>query len=334
MRADLYQRCRLRKISPGPAGRSVKKIVFTIIFLTLVLSSVFFWWYYQVFINPQPQKHFVSFVITANEPAGTVVSRLASVKLIRSSLAVKIYLRLNNLSGKLKPGGYLLSASDTPKELIDEIVKGPKDVWVTLPEGWRREQIADQLDSSLTGPTKEFNSQEFLTLTSALEGRLFPDKYLIPDAISASDAVSLLTRTFTSKTGLGLSPADRETLILASLVEREAKTPSERNQIAAILKKRLSAGWPLQVDATVQFASDKSNWWHNPIDPKFPSAYNTYLHPGLPPGPICNPGLDSVIAVQNASDTPYWYYMTGTDGVTHYAETLMAHNENIDKYLK
>ena len=135
---------------------------------------------------------------------------------------------------------------------------------------------------------------------------------------------------------------DQDTLNLASLVEREAKTDPDRAIIAGILWKRLRAGWPLQIDATVQFASANKNcpgnpncdWWVPPYDTKLPSVYNTYIRAGLPPGPICSPGLAAITAAKNPQTSSYWYYITGSDGITYYARDLREHQSNIDKHLK
>jgi len=132
-------------------------------------------------------------------------------------------------------------------------------------------------------------------------------------------------------------------LIIASLIEREVKTPADRAIVGGIISKRLDNGWPLQIDATVQYASATSHcsadpadcdWWQPITDTKFPSLFNTYLHSGLPPAPICNPGLASITASASPQDSQYWYYLTGTDGQTYFAQTLGEHNLNIDKHLK
>ena len=140
--------------------------------------------------------------------------------------------------------------------------------------------------------------------------------------------------TFETETAnLNLS---RDQVILASLIERETKTDSERPIVAGIMMNRLEVGMALQIDAAVQYAVGTSkNWW--PIltrdDLASSSPYNTYKFAGLPPSPIANAGLSSLMAAANPSKTDYWYYIHGTDGVIRYASTLSEHNENIRKYL-
>ena len=303
--------------------------------------SLGFWYGYQIYYNPRPATMLVQFSISPKESASSIISRLKSQNLIRSEVALKVYLRLNNLTQKLKPGGYEISRDLTPERIIDQLIKGPKDVWVTIPEGWRREQIAARLSNSL----KNFDPYEFQNLSVPYEGWLFPDTYLIPAGATASDTLQIFLKNFSKKTGLNpVLTGDRRILTLASLVEREAKSDPDRQIIAGILLKRLDNSWPLQVDASVQYAAaskscmaapvGECDWWPQIFDTKYPSFYNTYLYPGLPPGPICNPGLASIKAVQTPQTSLYWYYITGSDGVTRYAENLSGHNLNIDKYLK
>jgi UPF0755 protein len=146
--------------------------------------------------------------------------------------------------------------------------------------------------------------------------------------------------TFTAKTS-GLTPQGSnlsfaDSVILASILERETKTDAERPVVAGILINRLNLGMPLQVDATVQYAVGTSkDWW--PIltleDLKVNSLYNTYKYAGLPPGPIANPGLSSLKAAFNPAQTDYLYYIHDPTGQIHYAKTLAEQNANIAKYL-
>lgn len=299
-----------------------------IIFVTL--SLVFWYWWGTKPVSSSTTK--VSFVVAKDETGNSIIQRLHQASLIKSEAVSKIYLRLNDLSTRLKPGGYVLTPNLSTAQVFTVLTSGPKDVWVTIPEGWRREQIADRIQTIIPN----FNAKEFMQLTQRLEGQLFPDTYLIPTQAAPSDVVKILQANFSKKSGLNPDlPQDREILILASLIEREAKADPDRQLIAGILTKRLEANWPLQVDASVQYAANRADPWWQPIsDTKYPSLYNTYLYPGLPPGPICNPGLASITAARTPQTSPYWYYLTGTDGVTRYARDLAEHNSNIDKYLR
>jgi UPF0755 protein len=130
-------------------------------------------------------------------------------------------------------------------------------------------------------------------------------------------------------------------MVLASLVEREGRTAKDRPVIAGILLRRLKADWPLQVDATLQYAlgyqaSDKT-WWKKELtddDKKINSPYNTYMNTGLPPQPICNPGMESIQAAIYPTSSEYWYYIHDPTGAVHYARTIAEHEANVAKYLR
>ena len=129
--------------------------------------------------------------------------------------------------------------------------------------------------------------------------------------------------------------------MVASLVEKEARFPEDKKKVAGILIKRMKNDWMMQIDATIQYAlgyqRKEKTWWKKDLtvdDIEVDNTYNTYKYKGLPPAPICNPGLDSIQAVANAEvSTPYWYYINDKKGVMHFATTLEEHNANIRKYL-
>lgn len=277
------------------------------------------------------------FIISQKQSASEIISGLFTAGLIKNQFAAKLYLRLMELDSRLVPGLYTVSSSMSTPDLLKSLTRGPKDVWVTIPEGWRREQIAARLEKVL-GSASNFRSGDFIFQTATLEGRLFPDTYLIPTSADSASIIKIITDNFNSKV-TGISDED---LILASLVEREAKLAPDRPLIAGIFKKRLKEDWPLQVDATVQYVEGLSrckkdlacDWWQPPMDTKVVSPYNTYLNPGLPPTPIANPGLASIEAVLHPQESAYWYYLTDKTGITHFAQTLSQHNLNIDKYLR
>ncbi|MEK7091269.1 MAG: endolytic transglycosylase MltG [Patescibacteria group bacterium] len=294
------------------------------IFAALALISLlsFTWWIRQLSpLNPASDQT-RTFIITPAQSASAVSQALFEQKFIRSVQVAKIYFVLSGLDKKIKAGTYLLSPATDLKNLLTSLTSGPRDIWVTFPEGWRREQIAARLASNLDN----FDSTGFLSLTATLEGRLFPDTYLIPAYSTPADIADTMTATFNRKVG----PIDSGTLILASLIERETRAAADRPVVAGILLKRIKAGWPLQVDATIQYARGD---WSPVTDTRYPSIYNTYIHIGLPPTPIANPGLASIEAVRRSQNSPYWFYLHAPDGTIHYATTVEEHNLNIDKYL-
>jgi len=309
----------------------------------------FFWWCWATkavtseFENQDSGlKNEEFFVIKKGESLNSIAERLKKEKLIRSSLAFKIVVYTQGLAGKIQAGSFQVSSNWTPYKIAERLTHGTVDVWITFPEGWRREEIVRRLAANIEG----FNIEEFLLLTKDLEGYLFPDTYLISKLSTPSAIVKTLTNNFREKTK-NLNPGYRE-LILASIIEREVKYEQDRPIVAGILAKRLEVGWPLQVDATIQYALADSrfmvsnsdfynyNWWPEITknDLKIDSPYNTYKYKGLPPTPICNPGLAAIESVLNHPTTNYWFYLSDNKGKIHFAETLEEHQKNINKYLK
>lgn len=299
----------------------------------------FFWWQWATEAVAPEEKASKVFVIKKGESLSTIANRLKQADLIRSSLAFKLIVLTEDFSSKIQAGDFQLKPSLTTKEIAELLTYGTIDIWLTFPEGWRREEIARRLVSNLAN----FNSQEFLNLTDGLEGSLFPDTYLIPKDASPGAVLKIFQKNFEKKFSSEVETAARrkgftknQVLILASIVERETKQNQDRPIVAGILIKRWQNNWPLQADATLQYVKgNPDNWWSIVVakDKQIESAYNTYKHKGLPPAPICNPGLDSIEAVINLQQTPYWFYLSDKEGNMHYAETSEEHNQNIVRYL-
>ena len=323
-----------------------------IILVVILLSFGLVWWSQNS--KPISSNNETSrFVIPKGYGASQTAQKLFEQKLIKSTLAFKVYVQIRGFSENIQAGEYDLSQNSSLPKLVDTLLKGPTSVWITIPEGLRREEIAIRFAQSLI---KDKNQQEiflndFLQNTKGKEGFLFPDTYLFPRDMSGEKVANFMKTTFDNRisafakdisTGnLGLN----QIMTLASLIEREAKGTEERPIIAGILIKRTEAGWPLQVDAAVQYAvatnkcrvsiNNDCNWW--PIltkeDLEVNSRFNTYKYPGFPPAPVSNPGLTSIKAAVFPQDSPYWFYLHDQDGNIHFAKTIEEHNENIKIYL-
>lgn len=288
--------------------------------LAFLLAGIYL---YSLTLPVSKKTGTVAFEIKKGESVKSIASRLESEQLIRSPLFFRLIVRQNKLT--VQAGMYQLSPSLPPNILAQTLTKGlAVDKKITIPEGYRSEQIAE---------TAGLPVKDFLSAAKGLEGQLFPDTYFVKEGIMSTELVEIMHNNFLKKAGT----IDKETLILASLVERETKGSAEKTIVAGILKKRLTALWPLELDATVQYLLGKpGNWWPDTtlLDRKIASPYNTYLHTGLPPAPIGNPGLDSIHAVQNPTDSPYWFYLHDKNGIIHYGATLADHAGNIAKYIK
>lgn len=314
----------------------MKKLLFAPLFLVLIVVASFVWFYLNI-QSPGTNRDFKDFLITKGTSASQIGTNLEKAGFIKNSLAFKIYVKATGQAGRIFAGEYRLSSAMSLTQIVSQLTRGPLELWVTIPEGLRREEIAARFTTGLDRNTV-FTS-EFLQASKGQEGMLFPDTYLFPKDASASSIVNKMVRTFDSKTstlpaGSGLTFAQK--IILASIIERETKTEAERPVVAGIMLNRINAGMPLQVDATVQYAvGSQKNWW--PIlsreDLKVNSPYNTYKFTGLPPAPIANPGLSSLMAAFNPAPSDYFYYIHDKNGLIHYAKDLEEHNSNVARYL-
>lgn len=292
------------------------------------------------------------FVIPKGFSASQIGNKLHDQGLIKNALAFKFYVQLVGAQTKVQAGEYDLSANLTLSELVDGLTQGPDEVWVTIPEGLRREEIVEKFVNAfdLEGNQANIFRVGFLESSETEEGYLFPDTYLFPKTAQASGVVDKMLGTFDMRTDEeieeGIVSSGRtlkEVITLASIIERESRSNAERPIVSGILLKRLDADWPLQADASVQYAvantrcsgKTECNWWQvlRGPDLEIDSPYNLYKRRGLPPGPIANPGLESIRAAVFPEESSYWYYLHDESGNIHYAPTLEEHNENVRKFL-
>ncbi|MCX6367185.1 MAG: endolytic transglycosylase MltG [Armatimonadetes bacterium] len=232
-------------------------------------------------------------------------------------------------TGTILPGLYAFSPSDSPEAIYQKLARGDvSSIKVTFPEGFTIKKMAAKLIERgvLTDDT------EFLQLTQGLEGQLFPDTYAFSKTVTAKEIVPQLQQHFQKQTkGLSLTP---EALIVASLIEREAETDEDRPKIAGVIYNRIRKKMRLQIDATVQYILPQHKARLLFSDLKTPSPYNTYLHAGLPPGPICNPGLASIKAALAPEKSDNLFYVQG-EGKGHiFAKTFEEHRANIARVRK
>lgn len=223
------------------------------------------------------------------------------------------------------------------------------EVSITIPEGFSLRQIENRLVAAALVKQNDLASYKFLTnippilsdkpSVASLEGYLFPDTYRFFKDAELSDIVSKMVSNLNNKLTPDLKTAINsskhsiyEILTMASLVEKEVPHENDRPLVAGILWKRLKAGMPLQVDATLVYITGRNEIRES--DKKINSPYNTYLYRGLPAGPISNPGLSAIKAAIFPKASSYWYYLSAKDGTTIFSKTLEEHNRNRAIYLK
>lgn len=322
------------------------RLLFVLLFSLLVLFlGIYFWWQSNLTSVSLTDRE-TAFVIEKGESLGEIIFNLREKNLIRNPFAFKLYIVVNNLSGQLQAGYFKLSPASSVQEIADQLTHGATDAWFTFPEGWRREEYAVRLANGLPN----FKADQFMALTSGLEGQLFPDTYLIPRQAGAVEVIEILRNNFDKKVGQELLDQARdqgltknELLTLASLVEREVRDEADRVLVAGIIKKRLTNDWPLQIDATLQYAKTSRScrdrldceWWPVVLsaDKQLDSPFNTYQKKGLPPQPICNPSLSAIKASIWSKESDYWFYLSDGQGKTHFGRSAEEHALNIRKYL-
>lgn len=321
----------------------MKRLLFLFFTLFALLAGITFWWYSAV--KPVSSDSFLKdFLIVKGSSASQIGNKLEREGFIKSALAFKIYVQVTGKAKRILAGEYRLSPSHSLFKVVGELTRGPVEIWVTIPEGLRREEVVERFIKGLEKKETETPAfrKEFLEVSDGQEGFLFPDTYLFPKDSAASGVVNKMRSTFDIKTAElneGIKASEltlREIVILASIIERETRTENERPIVAGVLINRLNIGMGLQADATVQYAvATSSNWW--PVltrdDLATNSPFNTYRFRGLPPAPIANSGLSSLSAAVFPEETDFLYYLHDSKGQAHYAETLAEHNENIRKYL-
>jgi UPF0755 protein len=250
----------------------------------------------------------------------------------------------DNLSTKIQAGSFNISSNMDVTEIAETLTVGTEDIWITILEGWRAEEIAESLEAQ---DLDLFDSEEFLNLAKSSEGMLYPDTYLIPREMDSEQIYHLLLNTFERKVSQELwdeiESSDRDfdqVLVMASLVEREARNFEQMRRVAGILWNRINIGMALQVDATLQYVNGynslEQTWWAVPMadDKQNQSAFNTYLNQGLPPRPIANPSLNAIKATLDPIESDGLFYIHADDGNMYYSSTLEGHNANINKYLR
>lgn len=328
----------------------IKKIFLFIIIVGLGLLA----WFGIMVVsgNGAPTK---TLAVTKGQGVNEISQSLYDQGIINSRFVFETWLWLEKSEGKIVAGVYNFPADMSIRQLKNLLVIGPGNSQrsITLLEGWTRKMMAEALDKN------GLSGQSFLTLTddrnlwgndydwlselpigASLEGFVFPDTYYVNNNTTVRDLVVKTLNNFDKK----LTPVLRqeiqrqgksifEVIILASIVEREVPQSADKKMIADIFLKRLEASIGLQSDATVNYITGKGLIQPTAADLAIDSPYNTYKYRGLPPGPISNPGIDSIEAVIYPTKNNYYYFLTTKDGKVIYSRTYEEHLANKKKYL-
>ncbi|HLY99339.1 MAG TPA: endolytic transglycosylase MltG [Candidatus Angelobacter sp.] len=279
-------------------------------------------------------------------PARRIAADLASAGVIRSQTAFLLWHYAHGRS--LKAGEYSFDHPAGLREVYDRIARG--DIYfhtVVIPEGFSMFDIAAAMEQSGLGRRDDFLKiartetalvRDLDPAAPTLEGYLFPDTYHFTRTQSLKDMAATMVRRFRQTAAeLPLNQGMHDVVTMASLVEKETGVNDERPVVAGVFRNRLNRRIPLATDPAVIYAAMLNNRWRGTIyqsDLQFNSPYNTYRNAGLPPGPICNPGKQSLLAALHPASTEYLYFVSDNQGHHRFARTLAEHGANVAAYRR
>jgi len=332
--------------------KNSKSIVLSliIIFGLAVFSCAF---YIKNLLAPVELAQKVSIVVPAKASTSSISKLLYEKGLIRNDLVFKIYAKYRGFDGKLRAGEYNFSGKVSLDDIREKMSRGEIITEsFTIPEGYNLQQMANLLEEKgmvdserfLQVAEQESFPYDYLPepgTEARLEGFLFPDTYQIIKGWSEEQIINMMLKRFDEvflpewrERAKEMDMTISEVVTLASIIEREAKASADRPIISSVFHNRIKKGMHLESCATVQYALGEVKEVLLYEDLEIDSPYNTYLHGGLPPGPIACPGKDSIKAALYPADSNYLYFVAKPDGSHYFSRTLAEHNQAKRKYLK
>lgn len=336
------------KITKSPKAKKSSAIIFVILGILAIIGLVAITSYNSAIDQKNSDSaDKISYKIETGEQLPSISQSLVDNGLLKAENKTyfEIYVRLNNLYPNFQAGTFKIAKNLTIKEISDILQNaGVPDIWITIPEGLRKDEIAEIFSREFgTQEDNAFSKSEFLSLTNDkafidtlelnmkdldnLEGLLFPDKYLFMTSTDAQSVIVKMVENFKEKTNNNLS---YENLIKASMIEREGTTLEDKKIISDIIDRRLAEGWFLGFDTTSLYAAKD---WKAIPDVISPSPYNTYINLGYPPTPICNPGIASITAALNPTPNNYYFFLHDKQSIPHYSVTYAEHERFAEIYL-
>lgn len=292
-------------------------------------------------VGTAPQDFPINQTITVQEKSSVeqIGEYLERENIIRSNTLFEFLMTFFFNNKPVIAGDYQFSTKQDILEIIYTITKGSfgsSQTKITFPEGISAKEMADILVKKIPS----FNTAEFIQLAQGKEGMLFPETYFFFQSIKPQDVITRLENEYTQQIGplrgkiASFGKTEREIIIMASLLEKEARNEEEARIVAGILWKRIAQGMPLQVDAPFLYTLGKTSTQLTRADLERDGPYNTYTRKGLPVGPIGNPGTDMILAAIEPKNSPYLFYLHDTNGKIYYARNHDEHVANKQKYLK
>lgn len=308
----------------------------TVFVVSLIAITTFY-----AFVEKPPETFPIQSAVSvpAGASLGEIAHSLEEGNVIRSATWFKTVAILSGNQRDIHAGEYYFANALGTIGVVRAITSGSygiESLQITVPEGASVSGIASIIGKQLP----DFDTGEFKEQARSHEGYLFPDTYRIMPSADPEWVIEQMRDNFNTRIEplrddiASSTHSLQEVVTMASILEREAQTTRDKRIIAGMLWKRLAIGMPLQVDAAFSYVNGKSTFDLTYEDLEDPSPYNTYRYRGLPPGPIANPGLESIRAALDPIDTNYLYYLSDMEGTMHYSETLDAHQQKKARYLQ
>lgn len=330
----------------------------------IILVIIFFGglWAYHTYTQGVSEKHTIDSAyqlhISQGESIQQVSSELLDKHIITNEFLFSLYLKLNHKDTSLKAGTYIIPTKSSIVSLTKLFDSGLDTFTFTITEGKRIEEEADILQTdfanlhepilfnkddftSLAKSAQQFNTYPFISpKVQTLEGFLYPDTYIVSKEATANEIIHLMLDTFKTKVYTQYSQDIYNHIIISSLLEREAKTDTDKRMITDIINRRIAIGMPLGIDASIQYflgySKTEQTWWRQTLyqsDLDNPNIYNTRVNAGLTPGPICSSSIATIIDSYTPIANNYLFYISDSSGVIHYARTSTEQEINIGRYL-
>jgi len=336
----------------------IKLLKYLVIIIFIFILVSFFSYQKEISDPANKEAGNVEFTVSDGESVRDIGNNLFSSGLIRSKFYFNLFTRKENLQSSLQAGDYLLSPSLSIKEIVEILASGlalTGEKTIKIIEGWRIMEINDYLVKNnilddneflIIARTKagdwDYGFLKEAPLNADLEGFLFPDTYRIFNDAAAEDIIvkmlDNLDKKITIEMREDIENSGRsiyEIIILASLVEKEVRGYGDMQIVSGIFLSRIKNGQPLESCATLAYVLGENKKQYSIEDTKIDSGYNTYKNQGLPPGPICNPGINAIKAAVHPKDTEYNYFLNRFDNrETVFSKSYEEHLANKDKYLK
>ncbi len=264
---------------------------------------------------------------------------LTSAHIVREGPVISFLWRFSGKDISIHPGAYRFDAPENVFKIASRVTQGLfgiPPIKITIIEGETVRDMSEKVSSTFP----EISASDFITAAGPYEGYLFPDTYLFPPDATAKSIVEVMRANFEKKIVkikniiVNSNRSENDIIIMASIIEREARTDTSKRMVSGILWNRIDRNMLLQVDAIFGYIFGRDTYSPSFKDLGVDSPYNTYIYKGLPPGPIDSPGLSSIEAAAKPTKSSYLFYLTGNDGKMHYARTYAVQLKNQRKYLK